>query len=365
MSSIREYKKKNNQIIYRAEVRIKGFKPVRKSFYDIDPKKAKKAAKIWADEIELNMQKGTYKENPIAKHDISTISQLIEYYDFNVAKNKYSHYEKYATIYNWWKNQIGNVKVTDLTTAMLSSCKNTLKHEKIKKGNLETNRSANTINKYLMCFSAILSYASNELELIQHNPMSKVKLEEKPKGRTRFLSLDEIAIFLKACKDYSPTVYLFVMLLISTGARYSEVLQLCVENIDRDNLQVHFLNTKNGEHRGVPINKDVLDLISEYLKENNIKNGIIFRAKRSNAQYPYIKKAIEDIKKNIDTEYFTIHDLRHTTASYIAMNGGSLLDIAEILGHKSLSMARRYSHLTQKHTASLLNKVTAKILPNN
>ena len=52
------------------------------------------------------------------------------------------------------------------------------------------------------------------------------------------------------------------------------------------------------------------------------------------------------------------HDLRHTVASHIAMNGGSTLDIAQVTGHKSMQMVKRYSHLTKKHTAKLLQETT-------
>ena len=52
------------------------------------------------------------------------------------------------------------------------------------------------------------------------------------------------------------------------------------------------------------------------------------------------------------------HDLRHTVASHIAMNGGSLLDIAQVTGHKTMQMVKRYSHLTQKHVAGMLQSTT-------
>ena len=83
--------------------------------------------------------------------------------------------------------------------------------------------------------------------------------------------------------------------------------------------------------------------------------------KKHNKLY-YVRQTLQNIIAQIQLKDFRIHDIRHTTASYIAMNGGSLLDIAEILGHKSLVMARRYSHLTQKHTASVLQKATSKML---
>jgi integrase len=56
-------------------------------------------------------------------------------------------------------------------------------------------------------------------------------------------------------------------------------------------------------------------------------------------------------------EGFRFHDLRHCCASYLAANGASLLEIADVLGHKTLSMVRRYSHLTQSHKATVIEKM--------
>ena len=58
---------------------------------------------------------------------------------------------------------------------------------------------------------------------------------------------------------------------------------------------------------------------------------------------------------------FTFHDLRHSCASYLAMNGASLLEIAEILGHKSLEMVRRYAHLSQAHTTAVVARMNQTI----
>jgi len=58
---------------------------------------------------------------------------------------------------------------------------------------------------------------------------------------------------------------------------------------------------------------------------------------------------------------FRFHDLRHCTASYLAMNGASLLEIADTLGHKTLQMVKRYSHLSEDHKATVLEKMNKKI----
>lgn len=358
------YKRTNKKgTSYQAIIRVKGYKPKFGTY------KLKSQAQAWAEPIEIAMKNGSYKEKPEIIDDspranIESCHDLIEYFRKEIAPDRYSSPEKYKAMYDWWDSEIGEYKVTELSSSIISSKKELLRTEPIYKGKTETTRRNNTINKYLMCISAILTYAVKELELIEINPCSKVSPMTKPDGRKRFLSMDEISIFLKACKEHSLMVYVYTLILISTGARYSEVLHLRVEDIDYENQQIYYLNTKNKESRGVPIEQNVLELIKQYLQENQIDTGNIFRPKRSDGAYPYIKGILEKIIVALELKDFHIHDIRHTTASYIAMSGGSLLDIAEILGHKSLVMARRYSHLTKKHTATVLNKVTSKILPD-
>jgi integrase len=75
-----------------------------------------------------------------------------------------------------------------------------------------------------------------------------------------------------------------------------------------------------------------------------------------------IKKAFQTALKNAGITDFRFHDLRHTFASQVIMKGGDLKDVQELLGHKSMSMTLRYSHLPQKHkkrAVNLLNGLTA------
>ena len=61
--------------------------------------------------------------------------------------------------------------------------------------------------------------------------------------------------------------------------------------------------------------------------------------------------------KEADIEDFRFHDLRHSCASYLAMNGASLLEIADVLGHKQISVTHRYAHLCTLHKQKLINRV--------
>ena len=65
--------------------------------------------------------------------------------------------------------------------------------------------------------------------------------------------------------------------------------------------------------------------------------------------------------KKADIEDFRFHDLRHSAASYLAMNGASIAEIAEVLGHKTLQMVKRYSHLSEVHTAGVVARMNERI----
>jgi len=58
-----------------------------------------------------------------------------------------------------------------------------------------------------------------------------------------------------------------------------------------------------------------------------------------------------------ELEDFHFHDLRHSCASYLAMNGATLAEIAEVLGHKTLAMVQRYTHLTIGHTSAVVARM--------
>lgn len=354
------YNKRENKkgISYQAIIRVKGYNTVCKTF------KLKSEAQAWGEPIEVAMKAGTYIEDSdidesIEKVKINTMAELINHFKDKVAPTRYSYASKYNCMYDWWTGKIGNIKVIKLSASDLSACKQILISEKMPDGN---SRKPNTINKYLMAISAVLTYARDELELIEYNPMTKVKTVPKPDGRKRYLSIDELAMFLAACKEHSMMVYIFALIALGTGGRYSEILHLQIENIDYQNERVYYLDTKNGTSRGVHIEPEVIELLRQYCIDNNITSGYIFKGKRR-GQLAFIRGVLYQIIRDIGLKNCTIHDLRHTFASYSAMNGATLLDIAEMLGQKSLSVARRYSHLTQKHTDSIVKRVFKAIIP--
>lgn len=359
MATIVEIKGKK-EIKYKAVVRIKGYSTKCKYF------KRKTDAKIWAKAIETSMENGSFKDTNSSVVSggttIKTVGDLITYFQENEAPDRYSYHEKYNIIYEWWKDKIGNVKCSDLNSAILSDCKRTLINEnslKPNKGNLK--RSNSTINKYLMALSAVLTFGKKEYKLWDYNPMHDVEKRKLPDLRTRFLSEEEVKILKTGARKKSYMLYVFILIALTTGARYAEILNLNVENIDFKNNRIHYLNTKNGTNRGAPVNKKLLIKIKVLMRVLGIKDGHIFINKKTK-KLVYLKGQFENLIKELGIKDFRFHDLRHTAASYLLMEGATIIELMEIFGWKSQTMVRRYAHLSKTHTTLLVNKVSDKLL---
>lgn len=356
MAQIRKVENKNG-ISYKAVIRIKGYKPLYKTF------EKKTEAKTWATEIELQMKKGLWNKANFEK-DVSpiiTVTDLIDDFEKNIAPKRYSKPHQYKVMYDWWRNKIGHLNLSDLSSNTLTQCKNILASEAPdKKYKGHETKSNSTVRKYMFALSAILRYGVRDLQLLDVNPMSNVEKPRKNKGIVRFLSEDERKSLITACKNYSDTLYLFVILAAFSGGRYSEILHLTVENIDFENEMVYYVDTKNGEDRGVPIYHKLMEILKKYLESHNITSGYVFINQKKNKLY-FIKGILEKIIKDTKIENFRIHDLRHTYASYLAQNGAELLEIAQLMGHKNLQQVQIYAHLTRKHTAKVVRKMSANM----
>lgn len=352
MATIVERKNKKDETYYQAKVRMKGFPPESASF------KQKTKAVKWANSIEVAMREGRYFKTVESKKH--TLADLIDrYIEFELPQRK-SDQGKFKMQLLWWKDKIGAYMLSDITPALLSQYKEILGTEespKPKNGN--TTRSNATVNRYMACLSIVLSKAVKEWQWMEENPMFKVEKKKEPRGRIRFLSDDERKNLLDECKKSSKELYLLTLIAVSVGARFGEITGLKWQNIDFENKMFHFMDTKNGDDRGVPIPSMILEELKEFSKIRNIKSDYVF-IRPDGEKIIYFKEKFTDAVGKAKITDFHFHDLRHTAASYLAMNGASLLDIAEILGHKTLAMVKRYSHLTKKHTAEILERMNEK-----
>ncbi len=134
------------------------------------------------------------------------------------------------------------------------------------------------------------------------------------------------------------------------------------KDVDLNQGRITLLETKNGEIRVVPIAGRALELLKEYARLRSIDSTILLFPGKINRDKPQdLRAPWKTALKKAEIDDFRFHDLRHSAASYLAMNGASLAEIAETLGHKTLQMVKRYSHLSEVHTAGVISKLDQRI----
>ena len=154
--------------------------------------------------------------------------------------------------------------------------------------------------------------------------------------------------------------------------RREEMLRLTWSQVDLKKRIILLSRTKNSEPRRIALRGLALELFKQHSKIRPINSRFVFPGEReSPAKDRNVTRSHErnfDIRKPWDDAIeaakivnFRFHDLRHSCASYLAMNGASHLEIAEVLGHKTLQMVKRYSHFAESHVAHVVENMNRKI----
>ena len=133
------------------------------------------------------------------------------------------------------------------------------------------------------------------------------------------------------------------------GLRWGEV------DLTQGTLTFH--RTKNGQTRTVPVVGLALQMLRQWRLWDRAPEAWVFPSLDGHTK-GWVDRAFRNAVKRAGIEKFRFHDLRHSAASYMAMSGASLLEIAEVLGHKQLVMVKRYAHLSPSHTRGVVERMT-------
>mgnify|MGYP007100052722 CR=1 FL=1 len=355
MRCIQPYTKKDGTTTYNCEVRRKNAKPLRDSFTTLTE------AKNWVRKVESAILDGKYVPDNQARR--YTLSDLIDRY-IRLHLTKYpGRLKDQAPHMEWWKENYGRKALVEITPALLAEAKEELLNGVTPR---KTKRTNSTVNRYFSSLSRAFTLAYQEWQWINENPFRRVsKLKENP-GRNRFLDREELQRLLDCCaKSTNPHLYGMVLIAASMGLRHGEITALQWKHIDFVNGFATLETTKNGDRRCVPLP----DRIFAYLK--NLERpkppeDFVFPSKDPLRRHPpsMIRKPFQKALKEAGISNFKYHDLRHTAASHLAMNGATQAELMEILGHRSPTMSKKYTHFTNKHISHILQKTNNNLLGN-
>jgi integrase len=198
--------------------------------------------------------------------------------------------------------------------------------------------------------------------------MQGVSKRREASGRTRFLAeadphggASELARLLAACRDSaSADLYPAVVLALCTGARRGEVLGLGWADLDLDHATATFRKTKNRSVRTLELPEEAVAVLRA--RGRRLDTALLFPSPKDAARPVDLRSAWHTALARAGITDFRWHDLRHTAASYLAMSGLPLHEIAAVLGHKSLQMTQRYAHLAPAHVARAAATLGARVM---
>ena len=197
-----------------------------------------------------------------------------------------------------------------------------------------------------------------EWDLLKSNPATSVKRFAVTSVRTRFLTEHEIHVLLEKCENQvtSPWLLPLVTLALNTGMRQGELLKLKWDNLDLKRGAITIIQSKTLRRKTVAINERARQALN-WLQANRYGELLFMWPWGAPigkvTVYDAFKKACSAAK--IDD--FRFHDLRHTFASHLVMAGVDLVTVKELLGHKTINMTNRYTHLAQEHKAQAVAKL--------
>jgi len=278
---------------------------------------------------------------------------IAEYIELNPSNKKHTRRDEISLLH--LKPFFGNKRMDEIKSLMIERYKRERKQEIINmkkhKEKKEKDISFASINRELALLKHFFSM-NVEWGKIDRNPVKGVKMFPE-KHRERYFDEEEITALLDACdRSANKSLKAIVMTAMNTGTRLQETLKLKVSDLDFKNSLIYLRDTKNGDVAKVPINDHLKEVIREHLRDH--KSEYLF-CKEDGQPFKGIRTAFKTALTRAGITDGRFHDLRHTFASHLTMNGVEGITLQQLGRWKTPSMVMRYAHLSSEHKQKAVN----------
>lgn len=281
---------------------------------------------------------GVFNDEKVPFEDYA--KQYLEYSKQNKAKNSYN---RDTISIGHLIEEFGDCLLGDIKPQNIENYKNH-RREKV---------SGSTVNRELACLSHMFNLAIRA-GAVSTNPLQQTNKFKEPPGRVRYLSIEKIDRLIEVSPKYLRDIIITVL---NSGMRKSEVLGLTWEKVDLDKRIIQLTKTKNNKIRFIPINRDLFSIV--LIATRKRRSRLCIPSRRDS--YSRCSRCFNASLKLAEIEDFRFHDLRHTFASHFVMTGYPIQALQQILGHSSLAMTMRYSHLADHYIKNTLEGYGSKM----
>jgi len=224
--------------------------------------------------------------------------------------------------------------------------------ERIKKNMIDANKAPRTIQYVFATIRQVWNMAKRDGLVGKESPTKSVKLPKISNARLRFLSHEEADILLEDLKTKSTQLHDITLLSLHCGLRAGETFNLTRGDVDIEHETLTLRDTKSGRTRHVFMTGEVKVMLSSLERDSH--DAFVFQDRKgkgiekiSNAFPNAIKElgfndGISDRRQKV-----VFHTLRHTFASWLVESGEDIYTIKNLLGHSTITVTERYSHLKQ------------------
>lgn len=220
----------------------------------------------------------------------------------------------------------------------------------------ERNNNETTRARRVVAIRRFYGYLSDNLGLIDSNPMKTLEAPKMKKSLPKYLTLEESERLLSVVDGkYKERDYAIITLFLNCGLRLSELCSIDYNDIRDDGSLV--VTGKGNKERIIYLNQACIDAIISYMKvrpHDNVKDKALFLSARNQRISP---KTVQHIvytyldKAGLGDRGLSVHKLRHTAATLMYQHGKvDVLLLKEILGHENLSTTEIYTHIADDAT---------------
>ncbi|MFK3971049.1 tyrosine-type recombinase/integrase [Pseudomonas sp. NPDC087358] len=313
---------------WRTKIRKKGYPSLSASF------DTKAEAQRWASEIEGDMSRKRFVDTREA--DRTTVAEALKRYEREVSVNKKGAAQEKTRIKTWSDSKYGSKSMAELKSSDLAEYRDARLKEGI---------STNTVRLALALISHLYTVAIKDwgIEGLT-NPVTKLRMPKGSRERDRRPTSAELKGIIKAAAGIHNEMPAIIEIAVETAMRRGELIQLRREHIRGKHALLE--DTKNGSRRLVPLSIRARELLESL--PARIDGAVFSLAPHSVTQY-FVRSCKE--AKVTDLHF---HDLRHEGTSRLFEKGLSMMEVASITGHKTMSMLKRYTHLCPDSLADKL-----------
>lgn len=218
-----------------------------------------------------------------------------------------------------------------------------------------------TYNRY-KAFVSLCYREGMANQIVLANPAKLMRQKPEPKNRLRFLSREEYEKLYNVIQEKYPEHLTEFVMSVKTGMRLTEQYTIDWDQVNFDLRTIKLDKAKNGDGRAVRMQVETCELMREMKKTSDPKNNRVFRRDRRKdskaGRHRFDNRYwFDESLKTAGIKDYTWHTNRHTFCSWLAMEGASQREIMDLAGHKTITMAARYSHLSPQHALSVLDRI--------